>query len=52
MKTSRTTQVRIAPPPIVYFNWGRLGRGSNDVIKDIDSVIRAIIQGMESERHW
>src|SRR6185503_5487513 len=29
MKTRIYTQVQIAPPPIMVFNWGRLGRGSN-----------------------
>jgi hypothetical protein len=23
------TQLEITPPPIMLFNWGRLGRGSN-----------------------
>src|SRR5688500_9493994 len=27
MNRARTTQVRIAPPPIAFFNWGRSGRG-------------------------
>ncbi|HEX2993079.1 MAG TPA: hypothetical protein VHO49_20485, partial [Anaerolineales bacterium] len=53
-------QIKIAPPPIalacpaVLFcgvNWGRLGRGSNDVMKDIGSVIRAIIQAMDPAQH-
>jgi hypothetical protein len=51
MKTIITIKLTSAPPPIALFNWGRLGRGSNNVMKDMDSVIRAIMQVIESERH-
>jgi very-short-patch-repair endonuclease len=55
MKPIIRRQGTITPPRIEIANWGRytvLRFWNTEVMNDIDSVIRAIIQAMDAEHHF